>query len=501
MVGECSAAAKRAVEYSASAERMLEIAHQRHHALSTRSSALTRAVAARIHHSNLAAVFDLWIAALRKVRAERHRLERSLAIGLVPLRDEVQWWWDRWTGCVTLGRWEGKVEDVEAGRLAAEERWNAAEQARRELTKKLDELQEKLDAIVAQQEGNNLLTQESEADSLRQEAGDLKERLADAEAEVLDLQDDLEEEKSRVEELQDKLRSAQQALDDQQQLLMQEDRECSDEIKLEKIKLEKRERECELRENQVLERELAVAAEEPPGAAAADRMYPSRPPSGEEEKGQGNDADDERARAVTGCRDREVLEWSEELGREAEGLRQKEQALIVRMEAVMQNEEAIVDQETKLLSWEQMLVKKEEAIVDQEAKLLSWEQMLVNQDAALRQEDSLRKYSLLKVQEQQALVTMTASHAEEQLLSMSPPSLLPRRIPTDPRDPCHVGAGENGDAAADTVRGQVSEEGVGGKDKKARRAEILRLIGERDGLRIAKQARILESSLYSAFTY
>jgi hypothetical protein len=381
------------------------------------------------------------------------------------------------------------VEDVEAGRLAAEERWNAAEQARRELTKKLDELQEKLDAIVAQQEGNNLLTQESEADSLRQEAGDLKERLADAEAEVLDLQDDLEEEKSRVEELQDKLRSAQQALDDQQQLLMQEDRECSDEIKLEKIKLEKRERECELRENQVLQRELAVAAEEPPGAAAADRMC------------QGNDADDERARAVTGCRDREVLEWSEELGREAEGLRQKEQALIVRMEAVMQNEEAIVDQETKLLSWEQMLVKKEEAIVDQEAKLLSWEQMLVNQDAALRQEDSLRKYSLLKVQEQQALVTMTASHAEEQLLSMSPPSLLPRRIPTDPRDPCHVGAGENGDAAADTVRGQVSEEGVGGKDKKARRAEILRLIGERDGLRIAKQARILESSLYSAFTY
>jgi len=381
------------------------------------------------------------------------------------------------------------VEDVEAGRLAAEERWNAAEQARRELTKKLDELQEKLDAIVAQQEGNNLLTQESEADSLRQEAGDLKERLADAEAEVLDLQDDLEEEKSRVEELQDKLRSAQQALDDQQQLLMQEDRECSDEIKLEKIKLEKRERECELRENQVLERELAVAAEEPPGAAAADRMC------------QGNDADDERARAVTGCRDREVLEWSEELGREAEGLRQKEQALIVRMEAVMQNEEAIVDQETKLLSWEQMLVKKEEAIVDQEAKLLSWEQMLVNQDAALRQEDSLRKYSLLKVQEQQALVTMTASHAEEQLLSISPPSLLPRRIPTDPRDPCHVGAGENGDAAADTVRGQVSEEGVGGKDKKARRAEILRLIGERDGLRIAKQARILESSLYSAFTY
>jgi hypothetical protein len=332
----------------------------------------------------------------------------------------------------------------------------------------------KLDAVVAQQEG------ESVADSLRQEAGDLKERLADAEAEVLDLQDDLEEEKSRVEELQGKLRSVQQALDDQQQLLMQEDRECSEEIKLEKIKLEKRERECELRENQVLQRELAVAAEEPPGAAAADRMC------------QGNDADDERARAVTGCRDREVLEWSEELGREAEGLRQKEQALIVRMEAVMQNEEAIVDQETKLLSWEQMLVKKEEAIVDQEAKLLSWEQMLVNQDAALRQEDSLRKYSLL---------TMTASHAEEQLLSMSPPSLLPRRIPTDPRDPCHVGAGENGDAAADTVRGQVSEEGVGGKDKKARRAEILRLIGERDGLRIAKQARILESSLYSAFTY
>ena len=339
-----------------------------------------------------------------------------------------------------------------------------AELARRELIKKLD-------AVVAQQEG------ESVADSLRQEAGDLKERLADAEAEVLDLQDDLEEEKSRVEELQGKLRSVQQALDDQQQLLMQEDRECSEEIKLEKIKLEKRERECELRENQVLERELAVAAAQPPGAAAADRMNPSTPPSGEEEKGQDKDADDERARAVTGCRDQELLEWSEELGREAEGLRQKEEALIVRMEALLQ---------------------KEEAIVGQEEKLLSWEKMLVNKDAALRQEET----SLLKALEQQALAPITTAHAgKEQLQSISPPSLLPRRIPTDPRDPCHVGAGENGDAAADTVRGQVSEEGVGGKDKKARRAEILRLIGERDGLRIAKQARILESSLYSAFTY
>ena len=42
----------------------------------------------------------------------------------------------------------------------------------------------------------------------------VKERLADAEAELLDLQDDLEEEKSRVEELQGRLRSAQQALDE-----------------------------------------------------------------------------------------------------------------------------------------------------------------------------------------------------------------------------------------------------------------------------------------------
>jgi hypothetical protein len=446
---------------------MLEIAHQRHHALRARSSALTRAVAARIHHSNLAAVFDLWVAALRKVRAERHRLERSLAIGLVPLRDEVQWWWDRWTGCVTLARWEGKVDDEEAGRLAAEERWNSAEHARRELIKKLD-------AVVAQQEG------ESEADSLRQEAGDLKERLADAEAEVLDLQDDLEEEKSRVEELQGKLRSVQQALDDQQQLLMQEDRECSEEIKLEKIKLEKRERECELRENQVLERELAVAAAEPPGSAAADRMNPSTPPSDEEEKGQGKDADDERARAVTGCRDQELLEWSEELGREAEGLRQKEEALIVRMEALLQ---------------------KEGAIVDQEEKLLSWEEMLVNKDAALRQEET----SLLKALEQQAPIT-SAHAGEEQLRSISHHSLLRRPIPTDARHLCHVdpsymGACENGDVAADTERRRVSEEGGGGKDKKARRAEILRLIGERDGLRIAKQARFLESSFYSAFIY
>jgi hypothetical protein len=64
-----------------------------------------------------------------------------------------------------------------------------------------------------------------------------------------------------------------------------------------------------------------------------------------------------------------------------------------------------------------------------------------------------------------------------------------------------MGAGENGDAAADTVRRRVSEEGGGGKDKKARRAEILRLIGERDGLRIAKQARFQESSFYNAFIY
>jgi hypothetical protein len=260
---------------------------------------------------------------------------------------------------------------------------------------------------------------------------------------------------------------------------MQEDRECSEEIKLEKIKLEKRERECELRENQVLERELAVAAAQPPGAAAADRMNPSTPPSGEEEKGQDKDADDERARAVTGCRDQELLEWSEELGREAEGLRQKEEALIVRMEALLQ---------------------KEEAIVGQEEKLLSWEKMLVNKDAALRQEET----SLLKALEQQALAPITTAHAgKEQLQSISPPSLLRRPIPTDARHPCHVdpshmGAGENGDVAADTVRRRLSEEGEGGKDKKARRAEILRLIGERDGLRIAKQARFLESSFYIA---
>ena len=44
--------------------------------------------------------------------------------------------------------------------------------------------------------------------------GDLKERLADAEAEVLVLDEHLGEEKSRVEELQGKLRSAQQALDE-----------------------------------------------------------------------------------------------------------------------------------------------------------------------------------------------------------------------------------------------------------------------------------------------
>ena len=51
-------------------------------------------------------------------------------------------------------------------------------------------------------------------EEIPQTVGDLKERLADAEAEVLYLQDDLEEEKSRVEELQGKLRSAQQALDE-----------------------------------------------------------------------------------------------------------------------------------------------------------------------------------------------------------------------------------------------------------------------------------------------
>ena len=49
--------------------------------------------------------------------------------------------------------------------------------------------------------------------------------------------------------------------------------------------------------------------------------------------------------------------------------------------------------------------------------------MLVNKDAALRREAT----SLLKAQERQSLTTITAAHAgEEQLRSISPPSLLRR---------------------------------------------------------------------------
>jgi len=64
-----------------------------------------------------------------------------------------------------------------------------------------------------------------------QTVGDLKERLAEAEAEVLDLQDDLEEEKSRVRELQGNLRSAQQALNKR----ARERRSLGNELKIEKF--------------------------------------------------------------------------------------------------------------------------------------------------------------------------------------------------------------------------------------------------------------------------
>jgi len=84
-----------AQQYAAAAQRMLDLAHLRHADLRARTVTVTRAVASRIHHSNLAAVFDLWISALRKVRAERARLESAL-VRRAPAMFVVETCWDAW---------------------------------------------------------------------------------------------------------------------------------------------------------------------------------------------------------------------------------------------------------------------------------------------------------------------------------------------------------------------------------------------------------------------
>jgi len=65
-----------------------------------------------------------------QVRAERLRVEGVFTrLAAVMSVADVEACWGRWVQAVAAG----KVEDEEAGRLAAEERWKAAEEARQDL--------------------------------------------------------------------------------------------------------------------------------------------------------------------------------------------------------------------------------------------------------------------------------------------------------------------------------------------------------------------------------
>ena len=69
-----------------------------------------------------------------QVRAERLRVEGVFTrLAAVMSVADVEACWGRWVQAVAAGRLEAKVEDEEAGRLAAEERWKAAEEARQDL--------------------------------------------------------------------------------------------------------------------------------------------------------------------------------------------------------------------------------------------------------------------------------------------------------------------------------------------------------------------------------
>ena len=158
-VGQCQTAAVECKRYSEAADRMLQIAHDRHSSLRSRAARLTRAVAERIHLTNVAAAFDLWVSSLRKVRDERRRLETIFA-RMADASPAVDLCWSAWRHAVHLARAEARLEDEEAGRLAAEERWKAADDSQRHVSAQLLELQQELQRV----KGEGAVLQEEDKD-------------------------------------------------------------------------------------------------------------------------------------------------------------------------------------------------------------------------------------------------------------------------------------------------------------------------------------------------
>ena len=145
-IAQCGAISTECKRYSDAAERMLQLAHERHSSLRARAATLTRAVAKRIHLTNVAAVFDLWVSSLRKVRDDRGRMEGFFTRKADAYRS-VDVYWGMWWQAVQVARAEARLEDEEAGRLAAEERWEATDASQRQLQQQLLELQQELQSM------------------------------------------------------------------------------------------------------------------------------------------------------------------------------------------------------------------------------------------------------------------------------------------------------------------------------------------------------------------
>lgn len=96
------------------------LAHERHAQLRTRSAAVTRAVAVRIHLSNVAGVFDLWMAVLLQSKAQRDVIQRGVEQWVTVTRSAavLHVWWVLCRHALQIATLEGKVEDEEEGKLA-----------------------------------------------------------------------------------------------------------------------------------------------------------------------------------------------------------------------------------------------------------------------------------------------------------------------------------------------------------------------------------------------
>lgn len=298
----------------------------------------------------------------------------------------------------------------------------------------------------------------AENEALSREVSELKDRLADADADVLDLQDELEEEKSKMADLKRTIEEQQQALDQQQEQLMSEDRECP------------------------------ICAETEAGGAGERASLPF-PEGGQDNAWQATERTRlEGEQTALIAKSREIEEMERDVARRVEEaeikereLQEREGELIVRLEAVVEKEKDMVQQEEQLRSWDEMLQHKEATLAKDEVIISAQKQHLEQQ----RQEMDQHRQALDAVADARLQLHSETDDRGSMTPRLPPPDTSPDALHASANG--HLQSPEEKEGVAGSSLDHAGSGGHRGKDKQARRTQILRIIGERDGLLVAKQ--------------